>query len=408
MPAAIEAGLPGYSARDDGVGQLPSVRGPLASTGISITSRAVSSETRVVCLDGLRGMMTILVVVSHYFAEVPHGVKALMMGWIAVDMFFVLSGYLVGKLIIEKKHHANFLSVFYVRRACRTLPIYAVCVALNALLIRLLAAPWVDADLTFPLWSYLSFTQNFFMAQTGSIGAHWLSPTWTLAIEEHFYLVVPVLFFFVPRERMVKALLAGALAAVAIRAAIFTSGAPAPQMIATVLLPARADVLICGLLAAVAIKSEIVPWHRVIDALRLAPILLIAAVAALRLADGTHGHLFGIVGPTLTALACTAFLLALVRNAPEAARFRSRMLCFFGEISYAVYLIHLPVLGLMHGLVLGGKPDIATAPQWAVTAGALPLCVILAWALTRAVEQPLTRYGRTWDWNGPRHQEYGT
>ena len=59
-------------------------------------------ERRVVALDGLRGMMTILVVISHYFAEVPHGISVLMFGWVAVDMFFVLSGYLVGKLILEK------------------------------------------------------------------------------------------------------------------------------------------------------------------------------------------------------------------------------------------------------------------------------------------------------------------
>ena len=71
--------------------------------GAALDSSA--KEQRVVVLDGLRGMMTILVVISHYFGEVPHGISALMFGWIAVDMFFVLSGYLVGKLILEKSHH---------------------------------------------------------------------------------------------------------------------------------------------------------------------------------------------------------------------------------------------------------------------------------------------------------------
>lgn len=68
--------------------------------------------------------MTILVLVSHYFGEVPHGITALMFGWIAVDMFFVLSGYLVGKLILEKQHNDNFFQVFYVRRVaarCRSI-----------------------------------------------------------------------------------------------------------------------------------------------------------------------------------------------------------------------------------------------------------------------------------------------
>ncbi len=354
------------------------------------------TEPRVVCLDGLRGLMTILVVLSHYFGEVPHGVRVAMVGWIAVDMFFVLSGYLVGKLIIEKKHHANFLAVFYTRRACRTLPIYAVCVALNALMIALIDASWTDADDRFPLWSYLTFTQNFFMARSGSIGAHWLSPTWTLAIEEHFYLVIPAAFLLVARRGLVKLLLAGALAAIAARAAIFASGAHAPEMAASVLLPTRADVLICGLLAAVAIKSDGVPWHRIKGALRVAPILLLVAAAMLDLVDDQAAYLFTVLGPTLTAVACAVFLLALVRNAPEAEHFRSSTLCFFGEISYAVYLIHLPVLGILHGVLLGGRPDIATASQWAVTAAALPVCGAIAFVLTRLVEQPLTAYGRSW------------
>jgi len=266
-------------------------------------------------------------------------------------------------------------------------------------MIALIDASWTDADDRFPLWSYLTFTQNFFMAKSGSIGAHWLSPTWTLAIEEHFYLVIPAAFLLVARRGLVKLLLAGALAAVASRAAILASGAHAGEMAALVLLPTRADVLICGLLAAIAIKSDRVPWPRLHGALRVAPILLLVAAAMLTLADDQVAHLFTVLGPTLTAAACAIFLLALVRNAPEAAHFRSPILCFFGEISYAVYLIHLPVLGILHGVVLGGRPDIATAPQWAVTAVALPACVAIAFALTRLIEQPLTAYGRSWKWS---------
>src|SRR5437016_14672551 len=81
-------------------------------------------ERRIVALDGLRGLMTILVIVSHYFGEVPNGLRATMLGWLAVDVYFVLSGYLIGKLILERGQHANFFTVFYVRRICRTIPAY--------------------------------------------------------------------------------------------------------------------------------------------------------------------------------------------------------------------------------------------------------------------------------------------
>jgi peptidoglycan/LPS O-acetylase OafA/YrhL len=348
--------------------------------------------------------MTIMVLVSHYFGEVPHGISALMFGWIAVDMFFVLSGYLVGKLILEKQHHDNFFQVFYVRRICRTLPIYFVCLAINIVLMGIFSAPWADhADQAFPIWSYFTFTQNFFMAATSGIGAHWLAPTWTLAIEEHFYLIVPFLFFIIPRRRIGLVLAAVAVGALAIRAGVYEF-LEHPGLIGLVLLPTRADVLTAGLLAAVAIKTESVPWQRVDYSLRLAPIVLLAVASILRLADGGIGFRFAIFGPMLVSIACAMFLLSLVRGAPEAKRFHSKLLGFFNTTSYAVYLTHLPVLGLMHGLLLGARPDLGSPAQWAVTFAALPVCVAVSWLLTVIVEKPLTNYGRTWAWSGRPRQ----
>jgi peptidoglycan/LPS O-acetylase OafA/YrhL len=355
-------------------------------------------EQRLVALDGLRGLMTILVVVSHYFAEVPHGITALMVGWIAVDMFFVLSGFLVGRLILDKQQNDNFFTVFYARRVFRTLPIYFVCLIVNAVLLSVFSGHWVDADGAFPIWSYFVFVQNFFMAAANGSGAHWLAPTWTLAVEEHFYLLVPALFFIVPRRRIAGVLAALALGAVAARAGTVALMGGHATIAASVLLPNRADVLIMGLLAAVAIRSNKLPWPRIDLPLRIAPIVLLFVTAAITQFAGRHA--FTIFGPLLTSVACAAFLLSLVRGAPEAKRFTGKFLGFFNTTSYAVYLTHLPVLGLMHGLLLGSRPDIATPQQWAVTFAALPVTVLVAWALTVLVERPLTEYGRSWKWSG--------
>ncbi len=314
-------------------------------------TQATHHEQRLVALDGLRGLMTILVVVSHYFAEVPHGITALMVGWIAVDMFFVLSGFLVGRLILDKQGNDNFFTVFYARRVFRTLPIYFVCLIVNVVLLSVFTGHWVDADGAFPLWSYFVFAQNFFMAATDGIGAHWLAPTWTLAVEEHFYLLVPALFFIVPRNRIAAVLGALALGAVAARMGTVALLGSKAAIAASVLLPNRADVLVMGLLAAVAIRSPKLPWPRLDLTVRVAPILLLAATAAMTQFAGRHA--FIVFGPLLTAVACAAFLLSLVRGAPEAKRFTGKFLGFFNTTSYAVYLTHLPVLGLMHGLLLG-------------------------------------------------------
>jgi peptidoglycan/LPS O-acetylase OafA/YrhL len=368
-------------------------QGPDATARVS--ADAAGQERRVVALDGLRGLMTILVIVSHFFGEVPHGLRPTMLGWIAVDMFFVLSGYLIGRLIIERKQHANFFAVFYLRRFCRIIPPYLVTVLVLFALLSLIRQPWVDADVRFPLWSYLSFNQNFFMISTGSIGAHWLAPTWTLAVEEHFYLVIPALMAFVPTRRLVAVLAAVVIGAVLLRIAIYRFDS-LPDMAALVLLPTRADILVCGILAAVAFKTRGIPWQLIQFPLRVTPIIMLVGTLGLKLLDNGS---FETVGPLLVAIGCATFILTIVLGAPEAKRFSSPILRFFGDNGYCLYLTHLPVLGLMHGLILGGQPDVATPSQWLVTLAALPVCTLVGWGMTRLIEEPITAYGRTWRWS---------
>lgn len=367
-------------------------------------TRPPDPDRRVIALDGLRGLMTIFVVISHYFGEVPSGLSVFMVGWVAVDMFFVLSGYLVGKLILDKRHAANFLTVFYVRRACRTLPIYGLCVLAIFGLVGAIDRPWARAETNFPLWSYLTFSQNVFMAAQNAAGHAWLSPTWTMGLEEHFYLALPLLFLFVPRRRLAATLCAIMLAAVFLRAGILLL-APDWWMTTLVFLPTRADVLVCGVLGALLLASPRAAGPRLDLSLRLAAPLLLVATCLLKLLDGEPGIVFRALGPLAVSLGCTAFVLTLVRGAPEAIRFRAPSLRFFGTTSYAVYLTHMPVLGLMHGLVLGTKPDIGTPAQWGVTVAALPVCVAVGWLLTRLVEAPVSAYGRTWRWQDPRWQD---
>ena len=360
----------------------------------SLTETA-GQQRRVVALDGLRGLMTIMVIVSHYFGEVPNGLKATMLGWLAVDMFFVLSGYLIGKLILERKEHVNFFAVFYVRRFCRTIPPYLITIFVLFCLLALIKQPWADADIQFPLWSYLSFSQNFFMISTKSIGAHWLAPTWTLAVEEQFYLVIPALIVFVPGRRLVPVLIAVVLGAVLLRIAIYRFDI-LPDMAALVLLPSRADILMCGILAAVVFKTRRVPCEQLQMPLRVTPIIMLVGTFGLKWLDNGS---FETVGPLLVATGCAAFILTIVLGAPEAKRFDSRVLRFFGNNGYCLYLTHLPVLGLMHGHILGTKPDVATPSQRLVTIAALPVCTLAGWGMTKLIEEPITAYGRSWRWS---------
>ncbi len=314
-------------------------------------------------------------------------------------VFFVLSGYLVGRLIIEKQEAANFLPVFYLRRVCRTFPTYFLSGAvLLAIAVHFADKVWMIGDAKLPGWSYFAFAQNIFMLTRVSYGIPWLAPTWTLALEEQFYILAPFLFLLTPRRHWVAVLSALCVAGMALRAVGVFSGLNGIAPL--VLLPTSADVLCVGLLLAVLVKNDAIDWDRWSKQLRVAPIVcLVAAAAAQHLDGGGVGPWFQILDPFLVSVTGALLILMLVKHAPEARRFESRILRFFGDISYSVYLTHLAILGLMHGLILDAAPDTATATQILVTLAAVPVTIAVAWTMTRALEQPITAWGRSFRWH---------
>lgn len=363
--------------------------------------KPANGELRIAALDGVRGFMTILVLFSHFFAEITNGFPRLGFGWIAVNMFFVLSGFLIGRLIIERMECENFFSVFVMRRICRTIPSYMIAVVIIfAVLWIFRAEPWTKFKTEFPLWSYLTFTQNIFMGATNDVGAYWLAPTWTLALEEQLYVLLPFVFFLAPRRYWAPILIGVALTAVVLRAWVFTSGVS--PIWGLVILPTRGDVLVAGVIAAIIFKDKNIDLSRFDFTLRCAPVVLVFATVLLALIDPVERVLFNVLGPLFVSVGFACLLVAMVRGAPEAKRFESKFFCFFGHISYCVYLTHLMVLGLMHGLILGAKPSLGSVEQWIVTVVGLFVAVGVGWALTTLIEAPLTAYGRSWKWSAKK------
>lgn len=343
---------------------------------------------RRVELDGLRGAAALLVVLAHYFGETAHGLTVLTWGWIGVDVFFVLSGFLVGGIILDQRDEPGFVGRFYLRRAARILPAYLLALASVFAMTSIFSGQaWADHPLG---WSiYLSFNQNNAIALWGG-GGHWLLPTWTVAVEEQFYLLIPVLILTAPR-RILPLVLAGLwLGAVAFRMAM----APKGGFAALTLLPSRADLLLSGVLAAVLDRR--LDLRRYLWALRIIPLVAVMGLLGISLADKGLG--FVIASPMLMGVGAAAFILSLVHGAPEAARFRAPWLGGFGRISYGLYLFHQPVAGLLHGLVLGARPDTGSPATVAVSVLALAVSIGLAWLSWTLVEGPIlalsSRVGR--------------
>lgn len=156
------------------------------------------SEKRIPELDGVRGIAILLVLLWHFTGMLVDPSQGdvqylawryLIFGRTGVDLFFVLSGFLIIGILVDNRDSPNYLTTFYARRALRILPPYLILVGACWLLFKVLnarAEAYFGREL--PLWSLLTFTQNWVMASTNSYGATLSGGTWSLAIEEQFYL----------------------------------------------------------------------------------------------------------------------------------------------------------------------------------------------------------------------------
>lgn len=149
-----------------------------------------NNDDRVPGLDVLRAVAICLVFIFHFQNQggIPLLTRIAPYGWSGVDLFFVLSGYLIATQFFKTP---TSLKIFYLRRALRILPAYLVVAALYYCL-----PLFNEGNGLPPLWKFLTFTQNFGLDQHSEGG---FSHAWSLCVEEHFYLVFPVLVLMVRR-----------------------------------------------------------------------------------------------------------------------------------------------------------------------------------------------------------------
>ena len=180
---------------------------------------------RIPELDGLRGIAIGMVLLHHYFfqpIEAPPSTflsylqAAARLGWSGVDLFFVLSGFLIGGILLDARQSTNYFRVFYTRRFLRIIPIYCVFLLL-VLALSALGTFGLTSDFSWmfdkrlPWLPHFLFLQNFWMALTTNFGALGLGVSWSLAVEEQFYVTLPPLVRFLSLRNLAFALAAGIL-----------------------------------------------------------------------------------------------------------------------------------------------------------------------------------------------------
>jgi len=254
---------------------------------------------------------------------------------------------------------------------------------------KLASYPWLLQEPN-PFWSYLTFTQNFFMGARHTLGSLWLGTTWSLAIEEQFYLVLPLLVWLLPRRTLPWVFLALIVTAPILRW-------KAAGLISFVGTPWRADSLITGALLAWCVRCP-----AILQVLRANHTKVYLAFALFALGAGVISW----CGPLmplmvfehiwLAGLYGLLILLAFIhREGLLAKALRAPVLGWFGMVSFGIYLFHQPVSGLLHACIRGAYPRIITNISDApVTLLALGVTFLLASLSYRFIERPILEYGR--------------
>ncbi len=332
-------------------------------------------------LDAVRGIAILVVMVHNLngFTSRPFSYITTY-GWMGVDLFFVLSGFLITGILLDTKPTESYFKNFYARRCLRIWPLYYSVLLLMFVIVPL-ARPQ-EAGLIFqksyPWWSFLFFFQNFLVAEP-TYGVGPLGVTWSLAVEELFYLVWPLFVRFLSTRRL--QILAWTILLFSPVLRLFFSW---HHWLIYSNPFCRVDGMMAGALLALLVRK---PQFAPARLLKFAWILLPVA-GALAIATDMYGAQWITFSMDVIASTALMYLALFSPNAWIQAFFTNRFLMFTGTISYGLYFIHkLPHDFVKAVNVVATHPTIAF---WGVVAGSY-LLAIASWHL---LEMPFLKLKR--------------
>ncbi len=356
------------------------------------------STSHIPALDGVRGLAILLVLLIHVYYRGPvvstdQTSHPLLAGWLGVDLFFVLSGFLITAILLKTRSDPGYLRNFYLKRVFRIFPLYyAALLGVMALGLAVRALPpllaSVVADANRHMAWYLAYAANWAPALHVSLGKATvaLGPLWSLAIEEQFYLVWPLLMLLTPQRWLTALLLALMAAVAALRWALEGAWSTDAIYQATI---THCDGLIFGSLLAVLARA-------------LGPGRTFFAISAASLAGGfavllavfLSAHAVHYSNPAVEVLGFTPAALmwgGLIGCSMFVRPLRRVMslglLRRLGRYSYFIYIAHWPCLLLLSQLRL--PPGYVSYALFLIAFTATMMA--LGWLSFTLFEQPMLR-----------------
>lgn len=378
-------------------------------------------------LDGMRGIAVLLVLAFHFAWTFPgddpttattfadklavrmH--ELLWSGWTGVDLFFVLSGYLITRGLVapSKKVLATRLKMFWMRRVLRIFPLYYAFIIVGSIVALAISgtSAWI------PGISYWVYMQNYALAFDDEV-LRWTAHFWSLAIEEQFYFVWPIVALVVSRRRLIPTILVLVPAVVLLRAVMVFKGAHVPALasvfhdehgIAKFVYRAtftRADGLLLGAFVAVTQREVSHPvsiaWRRLRFPTFVATALALCGLYVLAKGLNDYDRRIIAIGYVTLALffASAISMCADAVISERVRRFLSwRPLVACGKVSYGMYIFHWPLVIFLvpHLLKMQAGMDVMTqiALTSGVIVGGIAFIYVVAELSFRFVETPFLK-----------------
>lgn len=354
---------------------MATVSAPRRTRPLAVSRKDAHAGERVPVLDGIRGIAILLVMLFHFWENGTTRFGSALwlrlyayvagMGWSGVDLFFVLSGFLITGILYDARNSTHYFRVFYGRRTLRIFPLYYAALTFFFVVVPFLlahihhgvSAAMRDSIHTTAVakgfaWTYII---NWYEGFRGwDAIPHPLQHFWSLAIEEQFYLVWPILVLRLSRRRLIALCLGIMALAVTLRGIFFGLHLPIASYTWTI---CRADSLAVGAIVALAFRDPadwqvLSKWARRLAVPALCGIIIVRLLNPNCLAGPGDA-------PSLSMLTLAISLngiffascIALVMGTPSGSRARqivgSPPLRFFGKYSYCLYVCHLPIIATL-------------------------------------------------------------
>jgi peptidoglycan/LPS O-acetylase OafA/YrhL len=357
------------------------------------------ADARMPALDGLRGVAVLAVIAYHVARRFPEPTgparwlaEPATFGWAGVDLFFVLSGFLITGILYDRLGSRGYFRAFYGRRALRILPLHLSALAALVVGYAAFGGPRLGPLLESMPW-HVAFLTNVrvSLAESWSAAPHGTSHLWSLAVEEQFYLLWPLVVVLVaraspaaPRRALLWLCLGVAAAAVVMRSTIL-HGMP---LAAYTLFPARMDALAAGAGVALWVRG---PGGMAPALAASGPVLVASGIGltAIGAAGPVEPTMFDplqrSVGYSLWAVFFAAVVVRAAAAGDAAAVLCRGPLAWAGRISFGLYVLHFPVLS---ALAAAGARELGPLLFTALVVG---ITTCLAWASWVCIERPALR-----------------